>query len=241
MEKGHPKANWLRSLGLPPSLKLGPGILLLNWGQVHQRLCDLCQGSPVLEADAPPHAQIWRRLTVGKPGSQCSPHEGALPATPLAWGPPRRILKKQKPPQWLHEIHDAGRVVRWVLRHDLVRIRVGELTLLELLQNAGVASQAQLGHFARALTFQSMRSRRFLDHARTAKHKRYHISAVSESGVRPICAACSSPGPLTNSSRWLGLPCPRLGQGFDDAPIIASLERQISETDETLRLLARLR
>ena len=112
---------------------------------------------------------------------------------------------------------------------------------MELLQQGGVASSTQLGHFARALTFQGLRAKRFLTHAKEAISRECRISSISASGQRPICAACGASGTLTNSSRWLSLPCPSSGHGFESLPVLSSLERQQSEVEETLRLIARIR
>ena len=76
IEKGHPKVTWLRQVGFPPSLQLGAGILIPAWGAVRQQIASLTRDVPPLEADAPPHAQSWRRTSVGTPGSQCDFHAG---------------------------------------------------------------------------------------------------------------------------------------------------------------------
>ena len=227
-------------LGIATFLTNGTGILLPNWDQARQRLVDITRDSPPLEADAPPHAQIWRRIPVGIPGTQCTLLAGDLKATPLAWGPPKRLTQKKKPPQWLLEIFDARPFVRWITGTPAARVCVGQTTLLELLQNGGVASRAQLGHFASATTFQGLRTKRFLTHAQSAVSRQRHLTDISASGMRPICAACSSSGPLTNTTRWLVSPCPLSGGGFDDRPVIRSLEQQKFEIEETLRLLALL-
>ena len=241
IEKGHPRVTWLRKLGLPPSLKLGPGIIIPAWKQARQKLLHLSSSPPEVEGDAPPNAQLWRRLQVGIPDSQCGQIPGLLSTRPVAWGPPRRLPTKTQTPQWYNEVLDARPFVRFLHAHPLAGYRIGTKTLLDLLSEGGVSSHAQVGHFARALRFQSIRTTRFLAHAKVAQQQKSHISQHASVGERPFCAACSRAGTLTNVFRWLSLPCDSISSGdFDPHPTVRSLEQQLQQTEATHHLLRRL-
>ena len=241
VEKGQPRVTWLRSLGLPPSLRLGPGILIPEWGIARQKIFQISRVAPVLEADAPPHAQLWRRLPVGKPGSQNSPVGSQLRLTPLAWGPRFRIRQKSTPPRWYRETLSARPFVAWLRRHSLAAYSLGNSSLLDILQQGGVSSTAQLGHFARAQTFQAIRTKRFLAHAEEATKRGQHLSSTATVGQRPICDACHRPGPLSCAFRWLSMRCDVSStSGFDARPVTDSLAAQLQQTQEISHLLRRL-
>ena len=230
IEKGNPRVMWLRRIGLPDSLEMGKGILIPHWQEVRRYLCRLSRETPDLEPGAPPNAQLWRRLSVGIPGSQVDPSLGTLPTRPLAWGPATRIARKMRPPTWIRDIHTVRPFVRQIEADPRFETTVGSRTLRSIMCDGGVSSPMQIRNFGRTQMLQGQRTQRFIEHARHAFRRGVHISSTPDIGVRPICRACGKCGPMTNAYQWLALPCPDIATRNPTKEVLTFLETHLATT-----------
>ena len=151
---------------------------------------------------------------------------GTLPRQPLAWGPAPRLPQKTTIPSWYAEIVQTRPFVRRLASWPGCSQEFEGLSLLSILRENGISCEAQIGHFARTQALQTQRIERFILHAQTAVEQGFHISSGAQIGHRPLCAACGSPGPVSNTFRWLSSAC-SCGYGFDPSPTLSTLRANL--------------
>ena len=240
IEKGQERVTWTRQLGLSDHLALGHRILVPRWKAVRQYLCGLALQIPEFEDGASPHAQGWRRLSVGQPESQLNSSSGTLPKHPVSWGPSVRYRHKTTAPKWVQEIQIARPFVRMILTEPRFSVTMGGRPLRDILSSAGITSFAHIRNFRRTLMLQGQRIQRFHAHALRAPQAGKHISWDAEIGKRPICQACGKCGPLTNGLKWLESSCDGLAHFERHSEVLTSLQSQLSAAAELRQTLALL-
>ena len=141
--------KWQQTLGLPASPCLQTKIVLPHWQQVRRMMFQMSLRTPQRSDSDSMYAQMWRRISFGHPGSQLRPG-GTLPATALIWACPPRVRDKASPPTWLSEIYQTKAYRSYLVGDRHSYVQVGGRTLLSRLQEAGVATRAQLGRLIQA-------------------------------------------------------------------------------------------
>ena len=235
------KADWLAGRGLPPSVELRAPVLIPNLPQVDACLEALSSSVPCLNGEERPAADLWRRLVLGKPGSQLLDEGGAIPTTPIIWRKLVRFRGKAPPPTWHRQILDTrpyrraleGRPEAWMDAGDGKKV-------LDLLVEAGIATKIQLGAYFTSQRNQLARIEKFLLHATLAKQNRQHLTVMASTGMRPIRAACKRTGTLARAYSWIRGHCEEVMR-FDESPVVEALAQQKERLLRLLPLLARLK
>ena len=234
----HGKVEKWSTARLPPSQSLKMKVLLPHWRATRLMLVDLLTQVPPISGDETLHAEMWRRLSFGKAGTQMQ-GQGALPATALVWRPLRRIRYKEQIPTWAREGAETRGFRGWVARQTVSQTMIDGKTFLQILQEQGVASTAMLGRFRQAQQQQLKRTNKFIEHALRARAKSQHATTVLAIGERPQCVACQKIGALSKAFNWLQTRCDSI-RTYDMTSPIAQMHAQKTQTLLILRILSKL-
>ena len=224
---------------LPPSPILRCKLLLPNWEQTRQEMCRLARDVPPSDGTEPPHAEMWRRLSLGKPNSQ-NLDMGSLPTHALIWSPLRRFAGKAKPTLWMQEIRDTRSYRASLRAHPVMGVEIGGKTVASYIQESGVANAVMLGKLQQTLNYQVKRLDSLVEHAKSAVAKKQHVSTVADVGKRPQCVACQQIGTLSKPFHWLRTRCGHV-YALDMDIIYADLQTQRRQSLELLQAISKLR
>ena len=93
------------------------------------------------------------------------------------------------------------------MQSTVAYVQVGPTIVLQLLQEAGVASHAQMGRMIQAQKQQLQRTLKFQAHALVAQDRQQHATHTVQVGARPVCVACRRVGTHSKAFNWVQQAC----------------------------------
>eukprot|EP00971_Amphidinium_carterae_P049292 971579-Amphidinium_carterae.1 len=198
---------------LPPLLQLATPLLIPHHARVCQLVAEIVRQIHSYSGVMSKGLEIWRRVELGKPGTQMGLH-GSLPTSSLLCLPMRRIMQKSKPPLWQARAIQARSFLRSLDGHPAMHVSVGGYSFGELIACEGVHCKKSLKRFLVSQRKLMLRcewiSKLNGQNERAGKHL-----CGDPLSVRASCARCGEVGRMRHTKTWYSAKCLSVLGSFD--------------------------